>query len=311
MEIEKIILTLLQVKGIGKKIAENIIYNSMVEIKNLDDLYILILAEQKKNKKIAEIDFEKLKYYYNKSNKIISIIDKEDIKIINKHDEKYPYRYKNIKNPPLILFAKGNIELLNSQCIVSITGTRNPTISAQDRCKKLVETLVKKDVVITSGLAIGCDTIAHKEAIKNNGFTIAIIPSSMDNIYPKENIGLANEIIKKNGLLLSEYPIIINSKINKGQFLERNRLISGISDGLCVIETKKRGGSMQTFKLGKLQKKIIGVIDFDTENENNQGNKILIENENVIKIKEESSILSFIEKIRYNKKKEKKQSSLF
>ena len=105
MEIEKIVLTLLQVKGIGKKIAENIIYNSMVEIKNLDDLYILILAEQKKNKKIAEIDFEKLKYYYNKSNKIISIIDKRILKLLI-NMMKISLQVKKTKNPPLFYLQK-------------------------------------------------------------------------------------------------------------------------------------------------------------------------------------------------------------
>ena len=158
--------------------------------------------------------------------------------------KKYPQLLKMIYNPPQKLYVLGNKEILNDIGI-AIVGTRKATEYGKRVTLKLSEDLSKSDIVVISGLAKGIDSYAHIGTLKvQNGKTIAVLGSGIKEIYPKENIELARKIIKNGGCIISEYPP--EEKPNKINFPERNRIISGLSKGVVVVEAAVKSGALIT-----------------------------------------------------------------
>ncbi len=176
------------------------------------------------------------------------------LEVITIEDRKYPKSLRNIKNPPVKLYVKGNTELLNSN-IISIIGSRSCSENGIKLTKKFAKELVYQDITIASGMAVGIDTAAHEETLKQNGKTIAVLGNGLKNIFPKENIELFHRIINQGGLVISEYPP--KEKANSNHFLERNRIVSGIALGVLVIEAAHRSGTSVTAKLAMEQGKKI------------------------------------------------------
>lgn len=160
-------------------------------------------------------------------------------------DEDYPDYLKEIYNPPIGLFYRGDISLLKTPCI-AIVGSRDASFYGRDVIKEIVPGIVRKGLTIISGLASGIDTAAHQETIYNKGKTIGIIGCGLDRIYPREGKHL-QRYMEKNHLVLSEYPEGVPPL--PYHFPERNRIIAGLSLGTCVIEAKIRSGSLITASL--------------------------------------------------------------
>ncbi len=158
-------------------------------------------------------------------------------------DPLYPPFLKEIYQPPWVLYAKGDLELLQSKRKLAIVGSRLATNYSTKVITRLMKELVEEKITIVSGLAHGVDSIAHKLAIENGGKTIGVIAGGIFHIYPKESIELAGEMMKHH-LVISEYPPL--TKPLKWQFPMRNRIISGLSNGTLVVEAKKKSGSLIT-----------------------------------------------------------------
>lgn len=173
-----------------------------------------------------------LKQYYEKNIHVITIFD-----------DAYPALLKQIFDPPWVLYAKGDISLLNTKKLISVVGTRLATEYGFKSLQKLIPPLIENEWCVVSGLAEGIDTIAHKLTIANGGKTIAVIGSGFYHIYPKSNQQLV-ECVEIDHLLLSEYPP--TTKPQRWHFPMRNRIISGLSAGTIVIEAKERSGSLIT-----------------------------------------------------------------
>lgn len=170
---------------------------------------------------------------------------KDDEGVICAFDDEFPIINPNAKNSekPFLLFYKGNIELLqNLNNNVAVIGLINPTQKIEDREKTIVEELVKQDIVIVSGLAKGCDTIAHRTCVNNNGKTIAILPSQINKITPAINKNFALEIVSKGGLLLTEYYKDTTTRQEAiGRFVERDRLQAMFSKAILLIASYRKG----------------------------------------------------------------------
>jgi len=205
---------------------------------------------------LNEINSEKDKYIDELKN-IEEKLTQEKIGIINFHDECYPENLKYIAHPPSLLFYRGNKECLKNSNMIAIIGTRNPSSEGINLTKKLSAILSNNDFVIVSGLAKGIDTIAHKSSIDNNGLTIAVIPGSISSleIYPKENRQLSEEIIKKNGVLISELPP--GSPPSKRNIVARNRIQAGLSKIIIPTEFKEGSGTIHAINFGKKEKRLI------------------------------------------------------
>ncbi|MCG3655865.1 DNA-protecting protein DprA [Aliarcobacter butzleri] len=167
---------------------------------------------------------------------------------------------KLLKNPPLFLFCKGNLELLSNMNNVAIVGTRENSIIGDKVAKRTAEFFVSQNYTIVSGLAKGIDTSGHIGALNSNGNTIAIL-TDLIKIYPAENKDLAEEILKNNGLLFSE--IAPWKSIYRSAFVDRDRLQSGMSLGTFVIETDIKGGTMHTVKFTLEQNRYLFVPNFN------------------------------------------------
>ncbi len=177
-----------------------------------------------------------------KVEKELNDLTKIRAKLITYWDYDYPELLKKIYFPPLILYVKGNFSERDKYTI-AVVGTRQPTNYGKNQTEKIVRELSEKNITIVSGMARGIDTVAHRTALYSNGRTIAVIGSGLDVIYPPENNKLFHEIAER-GVVVSEYEL--RTKPDAQNFPRRNRIISGLSLGTLVIETRLNGGAMQT-----------------------------------------------------------------
>ena len=190
-----------------------------------------------------EIERIKNKVFRQNLDKYEGFLKTYGIMLLTIEDEDYPIKLRSIPDPPIVLYALGNIDLLNKKSI-AIVGARKCTSYGQYVAKAFSYLLSKENFVITSGLAQGIDTSSHEGALISNGKTIAVMGTGMDIIYPKENKLLFQKIVKHNGLILSEYPL--GTKPDRLNFPKRNRIISGISDGVLVVEAGLKSGALIT-----------------------------------------------------------------
>lgn len=173
--------------------------------------------------------------------KEIALAEKSGVVILTVFDEDYPERLKNIYDPPVILYVKGSIKKEDSLA-VSIVGSRKCTYYGMNMADNIAEKLAFSGVTVVSGLARGIDTAAHKGALKS-GRTIAVLGSGLGNIYPAENRPLS-EKIAQNGAVVSEFPM--HMPPNKNNFPQRNRIISGLSAAVLVVEAANKSGALIT-----------------------------------------------------------------
>ncbi|CAH0182755.1 DNA-processing protein DprA [Peribacillus simplex] len=158
-------------------------------------------------------------------------------------DDGYPFLLKQIFDPPWVLYYKGDKKLLTRKNTLGVVGTRKPTSYGLEALKSILLPLVKKKFVIISGVAAGIDAESHKITLREGGDTIGVLGGGLMQIYPKSNVTLAEEITNK-GLLISETPP--EMKAEPWMFPLRNRIISGLSQGVFVVEAKERSGSLIT-----------------------------------------------------------------
>ncbi|MER2077417.1 DNA-processing protein DprA [Psychrobacillus psychrotolerans] len=229
---------------------------------------------------------------------------KQNIHIISYYDEEYPTILKELDKRPLIIYAKGNIELLKASKLVACVGTRDPSFLAVNSVKNLVEGLVENGTVIVSGLAKGIDTEAHKACLHHHGKTIAVLAHGLDTIYPSENKKLANEILDNDGVLLSEYPL--NTKITKRNFVARNRIVSGMSQGVIIFEAHENSGTMHTARYAFTQgKKLFCPLFTDGDKKNlSSGVLNLVESNSAYLVKDSFEIINILNAKNRNQVKE-------
>ena len=186
----------------------------------------------------------------------------------------YPERLKNIYNPPKQIYCLGNLNLLNYKETIAIIGSRNYSSYGKKAANDFSFNLAKNNFCVVSGLARGIDSFAHIAALNSKGKTIAVLGSGLDNIYPKENINLAKRIVENDGLIISEYEL--GSKPLKQHFPARNRIISGLSDGVLVIEATKNSGTNITVDFALEQGKDVFVVPGNIYSVTSDGTNFLI-----------------------------------
>ena len=189
------------------------------------------------------------------------------------NDDVYPECLKEISNPPLKLYYKGNLDLLKEERLIAVVGTRNPSSYGKLCCEYMVKKMTSANITVVSGFAKGIDSIAHKTSLLTDGKTIAVIASGLDIVYPASNLSLYREIEEK-GLILSEYEAGV--KPFKSNFPQRNRIIAGLSKGTIVVESKNRGGSLITADLALEFNRDVYAVPGDVFSEYSKGCNNLI-----------------------------------
>lgn len=206
------------------------------------------------NKEIEEII---KKSYKENLKKEENYLLKNNIKLLNIFDKDYPKKLKNIYDPPVVLYIKGNKNIFNKKS-VAMVGCRMCSKYGEEQAKYFSYNLAKNDIVVVSGLARGIDKYSHIGCLAGKGKTIAVLGCGLNIMYPLENLEVARKIIETGGVIVSEYPI--GEKPNRENFPQRNRIISGLSDYIIVVESKAKSGSMITVNFAIEQGKEIYAI---------------------------------------------------
>lgn len=194
---------------------------------------------------------------------------------INKNDELFPEAFRAIgKDCPERIYAMGNLDLLKSEHIVAIIGSRKATRAGNSKAYELGMNYAKKGYVVVSGLALGCDAAAHRGCMAGDSGTIAIVATGLDKVHPYENIPLQEEILRNGGLILSEQPLGI--KANPTRLVARNRLQAALSEEVAVAECPVHSGTMHTVRFAQKYGKVIKAANFPYNKEENSGNKYII-----------------------------------
>lgn len=218
--------------------------------------------------------------------KELELIAKEDIRVLTIEDSRYPIALSKIFDPPMVLYVKGEL-LPKDLAAVAIVGSRRPSIYGKITAEKLGRELGARGLTIVSGMARGIDSAVHKGALSSGGRTIAVLGSGLGIIYPAENEALAREI-SRNGAVISEFPML--TAPGRGNFPRRNRIVSGLSLGVVVVEAARRSGALITvdcaLEQGKEVFAVPGRIDspisWGTNNLIQQGAKIATTSDSII-----------------------------
>ena len=195
------------------------------------------------------------------------------VSLLSLDDPAYPPRLKEIYDPPLILYVRGNVEIL-AQPGIAVVGTRHPTPYGSGMAERLSCDLATQGLVIISGMARGVDTAGHRGAISAKGKTIAVFGTGVDVIYPKENSRLSEQILALGGALISEFPL--GTFAAPQNFPIRNRILSGMSLGVLVIEAAEYSGTRITARCALEQNRDVFAVPGNVTNKNSWGPNTLI-----------------------------------
>ena len=212
----------------------------------------------------------------NESQKIVDFCDEHSIYIITPEDKRYPGNLLNIKDFPCVLYVRGNAECLNKGLRIAVIGSRDPTIYGERSATKIVQQLSKEKITIVSGGAIGIDSVAHKTAIFNDCDTILVMGCGHGTNYLPENARLRKAVSRK-GALVTEYPPY--TAVERFTFPQRNRIISGMSEGVVIIEAAEKSGTFSTARHAVKQNRDVFVLPGDIHSDAFAGsNKLIAEN---------------------------------
>jgi len=193
--------------------------------------------------------------------------------ILTPTDEGYPERLREIYDPPAVLWIRGDVQLL-SRPGIAVVGTRHPSTYGAGMAEMLARDLAVRKLTVLSGMARGVDTAAHKGALEARGKTVAVWGTGIDVIYPKENKRLAEQIVESGGTIVSEYPL--GTFPAPQNFPIRNRILSGMSVGVLVIEAGEHSGTRITARLAMEQNRDVYAVPGNVTNKNAWGPNTLI-----------------------------------
>jgi len=234
---------------------------------------------------------------FSKAEEEIKFVEQYRIKPLFITDKDYPQRFLNCYDPPTILFFKGAADL-NASKTIGIVGTRKSSDYGKEITENLVNDLATINPVIISGLAFGIDSIAHKACIKNNMATVGALGHGLDTVYPGENAGLAKDMIKHGGGLITEF--FSNTKPDKQNFPKRNRIVAGLCDATIIVETDIKGGSMITAELANGYNRDVFAVPGRTTDKKSSGCNYLIRNNKAVLL---TAVQELIELMGWEEKK--------
>lgn len=315
----ELIIKLKHLPGFGTKTVE-LVAKAMIERNLFSDNDIVSYVQEciktryiRLNKELTPDLFQKA---IDEAQRVLEKSLNNGVHIISQYDNLFPIQLKELKSysnnrfkdvAPIILNYKGDIDSINNKKSIAIIGTRHPTIEGEEAGQYYGEYFAEKGYNIVSGLALGCDTIAHKATLNvHNGTTTAILAHGLHMISPKAHEKIAEEIIEKGGVLLSEY--FYGTPAYKTYFVERDRLQAGLAIATIVIQTGVEGGTMYAAQATIDNNKILAVVSYRElkvrELENVRGNDYLIKR-GAFPLRDASTLYDFLQseqKLQYKPK---------
>lgn len=209
-------------------------------------------------------------------------------------DNKYPNSLKKLTGMPPLLYYKGDIEILNRHKNIAVIGSRKSSLEGRKLAFETGCIVAELGMNIVNGLALGCDAQAFKGALSVGGKCVAIMPCGLEQIQPKSNYGLAEEILEKGGCLISQYPV--GAAVREYQYVERDRLQSGVSQGVLIVEAQAQSGTMHTANFAMKQYRRLACYCHQIVNMAS-GNKLLEENGKANILRTERDLRTFLKEV--------------
>ena len=299
----EIALTL--IKGIGKIRIRNLIsiYGSAEQVfsrksinTRISGLGDIIISENDRDEALRRAEAE------------TKFIEKNNITTYFVLDEEYPYRLRECEDAPTILYRKGEANL-DAERLVAVVGTRNMTAYGRELTDNFICQIPKTigNIAIVSGLAYGVDGEAHKAALRENIPTIAVVGHGLDMVYPKRHKQLAENILECGGAIVSEYPT--NTVVDPSNFVQRNRIIAGLSDATVIIESACKGGTLLTAQAANSYNRDVFAFAGRVDDKFSQGCNNLIKTNQAQMITDTADMLDILEWDRSLRKPQ--QASMF
>lgn len=285
------ILALLSLKGLGRRTVRNLLIHSVAD-KPLESLLAFGPSGTK-------FEPNAIQHAYEHADEILRKSESDGIRTISYFDAEFPQALRAIEDAPILIHVKGNVALLSAWPAVAIIGTRNPTKYGEGSAKRIAQAFAEQGISVVSGLALGCDAAAHRGCLDGAGKTVAVLAHGLDSVYPAENKKLAEEILSHSGCLVSEYEI--GQKSFRNNFVERNRLQSGLASALVLVEAALSSGSMHTVRFAQQQKRLIACVKHPRsfeEFDQTGANRKLLEDGEAIPLSSSDDVLKLIETLR-------------
>lgn len=260
------LIALNQVSGLGaitvKRMAEK--FGSVAAVFDVSENALL---------SVSGIGVDRARQFYGEFKRVraddeLEKAAKKGVKLLTWVDEGYPALLKQIADPSLVLYVAGSIAALDVPA-VAVIGTRRPTVYGRETSRRFGFQLAGAGYVVVSGLASGIDTEAHTGAVQAKGRTVAVLGGALDCLFPKENAGLAREIMANGGAVISEYPF--GRQPDRQTFPMRNRIVSGLSKGVLVIEAPCNSGTLITVNQALDQNRVVMAVPGRIDSPASQG----------------------------------------
>ena len=266
-DIKTYLIALNQIDKVGDKRISELInhYESVENIFEDKEENIKELLEKKFKSQISNFDKNEI---LDKANIIVEKSKDYGIGILSLFDEDYPFNLKQIDNPPYILYYKGDLKKLRRNSI-AIVGTREPTNESRKYSFELASKLSSLNISVVSGMAKGVDREAHLGAISSLVNTVAVLGNGIDTVYPSENLQIYNKLVEK-GVIVSEFEI--GRKPDRMNFPRRNRIISGLSYAVVMVEAASKSGALITVDYALNQGRDVYIAPYDEKNNAYFGN---------------------------------------
>ena len=238
------------IKGIGPILAKNLIAYLGSEEAVFNENSATLEKIPGIGSTLAKMIFEQAPEALKLADRELEYIQSHHIQALLYSEKEYPFRLKECEDSPIVLYYDGSINLNNGH-FIAFVGTRNPTDYGRNWCQSIIEEFAQKipNTVIVSGLAYGIDITAHKAALKHQLPTIGVVAHGLDRIYPSTHTPIGNKMAK-NGGIITEY--LSGTKPDKPNFVQRNRIIAGLSDAVIIVESAARGGALLTAEAANL-----------------------------------------------------------
>ena len=287
------LLALMKLKGVGRVKALTIVDRPMNEtgFESCREALMHRMA----GAQLPHVGLGQISEAWMKSEEQLNRGEELGVQALSFHDEMYPVRLRETPDPPAVLFVKGSVSPLHAAKSLAVVGTREPTPFGTEVAQRSGRTAAEAGYAIVSGLALGCDTHAHEGCLEAQGTGVAVLAHGLDKIYPAANRGLAERLLECGGCLASEYPV--GMRPMRSAFAERDRIQSGLSDGVLVIETDVRGGTMHTVRFARDQQRALACIDHPERHrweEKARGNRMLIEDGRARPIPDGDALAAFL-----------------
>lgn len=289
------ILAILQLRGVGNRQGLRIIRALPEPLADGADLCDLLDDVCSRIPRLRTFSRGEVEAAQAKAREILEFTQANGIEIATLGSADMPSQLSSIPDPPLVLYLRGNPNSLSGNAPIAVVGTREASDFGRQTAERFGRQIAEQGHTVVSGLAVGCDTAAHRGCLAGDGRTVAVLAHGLHMTYPAANRALAEEIVERGGCLLTEYAW--GTRPSHGSFVERDRIQSGLSYGVLVVETSENGGTMHTARHCLAQGRLLACL-VHPEQERNQavagGNRMLLKQEGAVQINEEADLTGFL-----------------